>query len=716
MKKSILLIVAAFLMLPFANASHVVGGDFQINMTSQVAGGAMYHIKLRIYRDDVNGIAMPASINCNAFQIGTNIAIGGNILLSQTSLGLVPLGDPCYTPDPNVVRIEEGIFETSTDVFIPDFAAGYYVSASLNARNSLAINVQTGGTMTWYAEIPDPAIGQNSTPDYGNYPNDAYFCIAGPKVFQYPITDADGDSLAYALVEPLMSSATTVGPGAGAYPYYPSLGWAAGYNLGNIVGGAPNFSINALTGVMTAQPALTGFFTFAVRVEEFRDVNADGIKEKIGEVRRDVQYISLNCTGGAPATFLNTDPSPPSGPNNTLFFPYNTTTCKDLVFADLNPTDTVFMSVISEIFDSGAVVSLPPQVGGLETFYYNSVLQIPFVSYNDSVSIVPSLDTVVISGNDTTLAQWNIGTIATRFCWAPDCDEIGQTYPFQVNTFSIGCDGLTLDSIAFNIQVVPPSIDFKNPGDKDVPFGSEYCRNIVFHDTTVYDMLQMTVTSDIFGLLEPATIPSLGTSYEYQNYVYNGSPLDNYAPSSFSTGVENGQPNVQMLATQVCWTPTCEELGKTFNVQAIIESTDCPSGIQDTINFDYIVTPPFDSLDVIPNVMTPNCDGVNDVFAFGYDKVDANGNPLLDANGNQIRAGGTSNPCFDNISVKIFNRWGLVVFESDENPNFEWDGSNKGGGKVAAGTYFVLVSGIYGNEVIELAQRSITVLDPQNCD
>ena len=69
-------------------------------------------------------------------------------------------------------------------------------------------------------------------------------------------------------------------------------------------------------------------------------------------------------------------------------------------------------------------------------------------------------------------------------------------------------------------------------------------------------------------------------------------------------------------------------------------------------------------------------------FALGYNKVDQNGNPVLDANGNEIRMGGSSNPCFDNINVQIYNRWGLLVFESEENPDFEWDGSNKGGKKV----------------------------------
>ena len=47
------------------------------------------------------------------------------------------------------------------------------------------------------AMIPDPALGQNSTPDFGSYPNDAYFCVNNVKLFTWPVTDPDGDSLVF---------------------------------------------------------------------------------------------------------------------------------------------------------------------------------------------------------------------------------------------------------------------------------------------------------------------------------------------------------------------------------------------------------------------------------------------------------------------------------------------------------------------------------------
>lgn len=437
MKKGILLIVALFSLLSFTKATHLVGGDINIKWVSQ----NNYEIKLRYYRDVVNGwVNMPTQMTVRVYDQVTHLQVAQQIL-TRTSIGIVPLGDPCYTPDPLVVSIEEGVFESPASIVLADNPNGYYVSAHEGARNALAINVQAGGNMTWFAMISDPAMGQNSTPDFGDYPNDAYFCITGPKQWKYPITDADGDSLAYKFTQPLAGN----GAGAGAYPFYPGLNWAVGYSLTNIVGGATNMNINPTTGLITAWPTALGFFTFAITVEEFRDTTAaqNGPKVKIGESRRDVQYISLNCTSGSPPAFLNTFPTM----NQTIQIPYNYEYCKDLIFADLNVTDSVYFEMSSSIFDSGAYQpTMTPDLNGDYTFYYNWVGS----AWADSVVIPP---------NQYDPAQqdtFNIGTVAGRFCWTPDCDDIDGIFPFVVTAYSLGCDGKASDSIFFNLQVVPP--------------------------------------------------------------------------------------------------------------------------------------------------------------------------------------------------------------------------------------------------------------------
>ena len=48
-------------------------------------------------------------------------------------------------------------------------------------------------------------------------------------------------------------------------------------------------------------------------------------------------------------------------------------------------------------------------------------------------------------------------------------------------------------------------------------------------------------------------------------------------------------------------------------------------------------------------------------------------------------------PCHrfvDKVDFKVFNRWGKLVFESDDNVNIEWDGKSKNGNQVSVGIYY----------------------------
>jgi gliding motility-associated-like protein len=65
--------------------------------------------------------------------------------------------------------------------------------------------------------------------------------------------------------------------------------------------------------------------------------------------------------------------------------------------------------------------------------------------------------------------------------------------------------------------------------------------------------------------------------------------------------------------------------------------------------------------------MTPNEDGTNDA--------------LIIANLED----------FDKVELKIFNRWGSLVYENDAYQN-DWKGIDKGGNKLNDGTYFYLVT------------------------
>jgi len=67
-----------------------------------------------------------------------------------------------------------------------------------------------------------------------------------------------------------------------------------------------------------------------------------------------------------------------------------------------------------------------------------------------------------------------------------------------------------------------------------------------------------------------------------------------------------------------------------------------------------------------PNAFSPNGDGFNDTWKMEGFKL------------------------FNTVSVKIFNRWGQLVFESSD-PNAEWDGTNKKGKDLPVGTYYYII-------------------------
>jgi len=87
-----------------------------------------------------------------------------------------------------------------------------------------------------------------------------------------------------------------------------------------------------------------------------------------------------------------------------------------------------------------------------------------------------------------------------------------------------------------------------------------------------------------------------------------------------------------------------------------------PEGCTDTVYKPVVILEGVD----IPNVFTPDGDGINDVF--------------------RILSSG-----LDNYSLKIYNRWGNLIFETST-PRAGWDGRTNAGENVPAGTYYYILT------------------------
>ena len=70
----------------------------------------------------------------------------------------------------------------------------------------------------------------------------------------------------------------------------------------------------------------------------------------------------------------------------------------------------------------------------------------------------------------------------------------------------------------------------------------------------------------------------------------------------------------------------------------------------------------------IPNVFTPNSDGLNDTWY-----------PILDGD------------CENSLQLVIVNRWGNVVWDSEKTGTYIWNGLTMEGREVAEGTYFYVI-------------------------
>ncbi|MCP3930272.1 MAG: PKD domain-containing protein [Bacteroidetes bacterium] len=105
------------------------------------------------------------------------------------------------------------------------------------------------------------------------------------------------------------------------------------------------------------------------------------------------------------------------------------------------------------------------------------------------------------------------------------------------------------------------------------------------------------------------------------------------------------------LSCQECSDPTVTPNESTTYQLFVTDNQGC---FENTFNFNIQVYP--EDID-IPNIFTPDNDGTNDYFS--------------------VLVAGESIQIFNSIELRVFNRWGQVVYDN-ENPNQGWDGNFNG--------------------------------------
>ncbi|MBL0103479.1 MAG: hypothetical protein IPP51_06800 [Bacteroidetes bacterium] len=159
----------------------------------------------------------------------------------------------------------------------------------------------------------------NSSPVFSNNPI-AFVCVGQSFTYNHGVTDPDGDSLVYSLVNPLVSATD-------------SIPFISGYSATNPITSSPALAIDPVTGDITFTPTQQEVGVLSVLVQEYRN----GVL--IGSVVRDMEIYVRQCNNNLPtATGING-----SATRDTTVCP-GTNFCFDVFSNDLDANQIVSMT------------------------------------------------------------------------------------------------------------------------------------------------------------------------------------------------------------------------------------------------------------------------------------------------------------------------------------------------------------------------------------
>lgn len=286
MNKLVLIVFTVFMLIcGKTEASHIVGGE----MYYDCLGGTSYRVTIKLYRDCAStGAAYDDPLPVTVFNgSGTQIHHftipfpGSNVLP-------VVFNNPCVNI-PSGICVEEAIY--TQVVNLPASPNGYTLSYQRCCRGPAVTNLTNPEDqgLTLSIKIPPTADAIcNSSPRFNNYPP-LLLCAGQPLIFDHSASEPDGDSIAYALVQPFQGGTSLApAPDPASSPPYTPVNWGAGYSQTAPFGSAP-ISINVHTGLLTATPDVPGLYVVGVAAKEYRN----GVL--ISTTVRDFLFKVMNC-------------------------------------------------------------------------------------------------------------------------------------------------------------------------------------------------------------------------------------------------------------------------------------------------------------------------------------------------------------------------------------------------------------------------------------
>lgn len=655
-KRLVILMITLLSSVSLVEATHVAGG----NITYVNLGPNQYRVRLTLIRD------------CSGATLGTTASVGYRNtcgVTGQIPVTLLPgsgaeIPTPC-TDDPSrcIGGTRYGVqkYEYEGTVTLPAAAATcqlWYFSYSLCCRNSS--NTLTGQPNFYVESMVNNAPGINNSSAYFNTFQVPAFCILEPVNVFFNADEPNGDSLVFSLSPAKLSA-------VGNAPYQ------AGYSPTQPINGTPPV-VNQNNGNLSFLSTMAQNSVVVVTVTEYRN----GII--VGIVSFDVQLVL-----GTGRYCDNITPS------------YQSDSLPRVCSQDLNLTIRLNTGVECNTVSTNASEF---------RLYYPDGRLVPIVSaFADSCTLGRTRVIRLVLGRPMDINGYYYmvsrkGTDGDTF--GNQCQKFMVEFDTLVYEVS-GCPEYDTPMTLLNVTVDSVNVNATELAWSD-PVGLNYNWLNAFlvwrknPTNGIYDRVRYTDSSPAarkFFDVEPNLLPKDGPiSFKVNLVLNNGvrNPLSNELSTIHL--VDTPGDIEDNLDLTMAWTPYAGWPNPTYTVQFKDEQRDFPVGWQypesnasttDTfITFEKPILPgnylarvvtidpsgvhksysnwvdfQVKARDIkIPNVVTPNGDGINDAFVIENLEYYING------------------------SLKIYNRWGQQVYESLTYLN-DWNPAGLEGG-----TYF----------------------------
>jgi len=320
MKK--LLVLFMILFAARCYATHLAGAE----LFYKSLGGNQYLVTLHIFRDCSGSPLADPTINfgssCGDLFSAFPVQVGVPENVSQ----LCPQQMGNSTCDGGAFPgMEKYTYTVQVNL---QACSSWTMSWTAMARNTTVNAISTGSDAFYVAAFLNNLAAPGNNSAYFTGPPQPYYCVNQPACLNLAAVEPDGNTLSFALVDPMVDQINT-------------LAFNPGYSATQPI---PGMVINAATGALSFTPTVQGNFVVVV---ECTETNAAGVV--IGKIRRDFQVVVTNCNNQVVSceqgSIINVSTGTvPGGQGNTLEVCEGESFCFDVLFVDPDAGDSIRVS------------------------------------------------------------------------------------------------------------------------------------------------------------------------------------------------------------------------------------------------------------------------------------------------------------------------------------------------------------------------------------